>query len=246
MIHRIHSIERDLSLDIESFKQAMCKEYKYIESSKIKKKYTVTELKKELGKESIKNISIEGSEKTKKEIMPKALMTEVDSMSYGTFIHKILEKLDLKELDISKQSIEKLARDIVYRYENFGEQEISKVVNMVYGFLNSDAKKYLSDATKIEKELEYLSLSNLSEFPELGITENTLVQGIIDLYIETKDGKKIIIDFKTDRVKEEKELIDRYKYQLLIYMQGLENISGSKIDNIYIYSFELAKLIDIN
>ena len=58
-------------------------------------------------------------------------------------------------------------------------------------------------------------------------------------------GEHIIIDFKTDKVKSEKELIDRYKTQLEIYKEGVEMSRKVKVMGTYIYSFELQKLIEI-
>ena len=41
--------------------------------------------------------------------------------------------------------------------------------------------------------------------------EKILVQGIIDLYYINKNDELILLDYKTDFVKKETDLIDKYK-----------------------------------
>ena len=71
------------------------------------------------------------------------------------------------------------------------------------------------------------------------------MQGIIDLYYITKDEELILVDYKTDKVKEEAELIEKYKIQLDIYKKALEKALKRKVDSVYIYSTNLGKEIKI-
>ncbi len=249
-------LDNSLSLDMEKFKQERCKEYKYIESSNIKKKYTVTELKEKGKNKKIdtndinhnsldKNSSENNIYDRSNNIMPKVLECSIDSMSYGTVIHKIIEKIDLSNKNITKEEIENISKTVISRYDKSEKYNLGKISDMIYEFLNSEIRIYLDNAKEIKKELEYVSLNNLSEIDELKMSEETLIQGIVDVYIETKDGRRIIIDFKTDKVETQQELIDRYKYQLKIYKSGIENIIQKEIDILYIYSFTLKRLVRI-
>ena len=69
-----------------------------------------------------------------------------------------------------------------------------------------------------------------------------MVQGIIDMYFEEADGL-VIVDYKTDRVKEEAELTARYHSQLELYAKALEQITDKKVKETWIYSFSLDKAI---
>ena len=73
-----------------------------------------------------------------------------------------------------------------------------------------------------------------------------VVQGIIDAYFE-EDGKLILIDYKTDRIKtgEEELLKERYKTQLDYYKNTLEKLTGMVVSEVYIYSFALDKEIKL-
>lgn len=73
----------------------------------------------------------------------------------------------------------------------------------------------------------------------------TLIQGIIDVFWIEKDGI-VLLDYKTDRVQQAKELIDRYETQLKLYADALERVFAArklKVKEILIYSFALEEII---
>ena len=73
----------------------------------------------------------------------------------------------------------------------------------------------------------------------------SLIQVVIDLFYVTEDDKVILVDFKTDRLTEDKEFIDRYKIQLDIYKEAINTLTDKKVDKTYIYSFNMNKMIEI-
>ena len=99
--------------------------------------------------------------------------------------------------------------------------------------------------------LEHLNLSKQKDIAKEIYNENTdeniLVQGIIDLYYISKDGKLKLIDYKTDYVEkgEENKLIEKYKSQLGLYEKALEKVFKRKVDEKYIYSVYLEKEVKI-
>ena len=64
------------------------------------------------------------------------------------------------------------------------------------------------------------------------------------MYIENS-YRSVIIDFKTDKVDSEEELVKQYSTQLSVYKRGIElSLNKSNVET-YIYSFGLEKLIRI-
>ena len=63
-----------------------------------------------------------------------------------------------------------------------------------------------------------------------------MVQGIIDLYYIDKEDNLILVDYKTDYVQSEEELVEKYKKQLQIYGQALEQAYNKKVSKKIIYS----------
>jgi ATP-dependent helicase/nuclease subunit A len=72
--------------------------------------------------------------------------------------------------------------------------------------------------------------------------EQVLIQGIIDVFFE-EDGKIVVADYKTDAVKTEKELVDRYQVQLDYYAEALSRLTGREVVQKIIYSFALGNEI---
>ena len=91
------------------------------------------------------------------------------------------------------------------------------------------------------QEVEYEKL-----FPEDGgdTVEKVILQGIIDAFIMEGDGI-ILVDYKTDRVKDGEELRNRYQKQIDLYSEALEQILGKKVRRRVLYSFSLGEEVDL-
>ncbi len=70
--------------------------------------------------------------------------------------------------------------------------------------------------------------------------ELLLIQGIVDAWF-IEDDSIILLDYKTDRVKEISELSTRYKVQLDYYQEALEKITGMKVLEKIIYAFHFGQ-----
>jgi ATP-dependent helicase/nuclease subunit A len=73
-----------------------------------------------------------------------------------------------------------------------------------------------------------------------------VVQGIVDGYFKEGD-ELILLDYKTDHVKpgQENILAKRYETQLRYYRETLEQLTGLKVAETYLYSFALDKEIRV-
>lgn len=154
----------------------------------------------------------------------------------GILVHFLLENLDFKK-ELSKDELRKYIKDLVSN--NVLNVEDEKQINLtrIYNFLNSKIGQSLKEATVIYKEQEFvLKNSKISK---------SIIQGVIDLYYINKNNNVILVDFKTDRIKDEKEYIKKYKIQLDIYKEAIEKITNLKVEKVYIYSFELNKEIEV-
>lgn len=65
--------------------------------------------------------------------------------------------------------------------------------------------------------------------------ETVILQGAVDLAF-AEDGELVIVDYKTDRVKDPRELAERYHTQLELYRDALEQCLGMKVRECVIYS----------
>ena len=106
-------------------------------------------------------------------------------------------------------------------------------------FKKAYREKRLFRENHFMRALPYHSL-----FPERPEEDEVLLQGIIDAFIVEDDGI-ILVDYKTDRVKNEEELRERYRKQIMLYSDALEAILGKKVKRRVLYSFYLGKEVEI-
>lgn len=128
-------------------------------------------------------------------------------------------------------------------YGLLNQEKLKKFLDSPLGQLFAKAYKEntLYREQHFMQEVEYEKL-----FPEDGgdNVEKVILQGIIDAFIMEEDGI-ILVDYKTDRVKDGEELRNRYQKQIDLYSEALEQILGKKVKRRVLYSFSLGEEVDL-
>ena len=173
--------------------------------------------------------------------------TKLTGAQKGTLIHLCLQKMkETEEYNLEKitELIEKLKdKEIITEIE---VQNIDKEKLLEY--TNSRLWKELKQAKEIHKEHPfYINIKASRIYNQINKEddEDILVQGVIDLFFIDKDDNLILVDYKTDYVQCENELVEKYKGQLDLYKEALEQSLDKKVDKMCIYSVYLNKLIEI-
>ena len=130
-----------------------------------------------------------------------------------------------------------------------GEEELSLLNKEQFQtFLSSSLGECFKKAfreKRLFREKHFMrALPYHSLFPERTEEDEVLLQGIIDAFIVEDDGI-ILVDYKTDRVREGEELRERYRKQIMLYSDALEAILGKRVKRRVLYSFYLAKEVEI-
>lgn len=156
---------------------------------------------------------------------------------YGTAVHKIMETIPRGNA-LDNGYIEKHIADL---FEN-GEipEELKNGINSdkFAGFyLSSLGKRFLA-AKEIHTESEFeVALSAAELYNDAKLSgEEVLLQGVIDCWFEEDDGI-VIIDYKTDNVKDISEIHEKYDIQLELYAKALEKIAKKRVKEKFIYLF---------
>lgn len=171
----------------------------------------------------------------------------VSGTDRGTLYHKVLELLDLTRVMKGADVKDELQRMVD---ENHVKQSDMKMLKVAYikRFIDSEVANRMRKAdssNKLYKEKQFVIGIKASEvIKNQDSDELILIQGIIDVYFE-EDGELVLLDYKSDIVAEERQLITRYKVQLKYYKRALEQMLHKRVKEMIIYSLYLGKEIRI-
>ena len=169
---------------------------------------------------------------------------------YGTAVHRILELFDYGRFaepgSVTRDQFDSWRADLAGSAKippSYAEQ---LPASGIMAFLHSRLAGRMAAAFrrgKLYREQPFvLGIEADLLNPGFPKEETVLVQGIIDAYFE-EDGELVLVDYKTDSVVKEQELIDRYKVQLDLYEKALHQITGLKVKEKLIYSVSLRETI---
>ena len=165
------------------------------------------------------------------QFMSKAGLTPAER---GTAAHKFMQFADYgaAEKDADAE-IKRLAE-----WEFISEEEAAAIdPESIRKFFQSRVYDRIKSAVSVRREYKFMI-----EYPYLG--GNTIVQGIADCVFEEPDGI-VILDFKTDNVKDVSQLADSYSEQLRVYEYAVSKIFGKPVKESILYSLHLGEEISI-
>lgn len=162
----------------------------------------------------------------------------------GTLLHLCMQKLDeKKDYDLGK--ITELINNLIER-EIITTKEAENINPMsVLKFTQSSIWQEMKQAKEVQKEKPFYITIPAKEIYEEEVEEDILVQGMIDLYYINQKDELILVDYKTDFVQTENELIEKYKKQLEWYQKALEEALQRKVEHVFIYSTFLGKTLEV-
>lgn len=162
----------------------------------------------------------------------------------GTAIHTLMQFADYNSFVNNPQSeIERLVNG---RFLTKAQADIADINKILNCFNNSEMRKFLA-AEKTFREYRFavkIKAADIYDSLPTSSDDEILLQGAVDCaYVE--DGKVVIIDYKTDRVKTMAELKERYEKQLKLYSYAMKISTGLEVSRCVIYSFTLNDTIEV-
>lgn len=190
-----------------------------------------------------------GEEETKEYIPRFVAVSEgnISATTRGNAFHKAMEILDFRKVLGEGSDIKALLEEQVecgkLTAEYFGALNFAKL----RGFFETELAREMYKAAEgnmlyREQPFVYsIAADRLnSDFPS---TEKVLIQGIIDAFY-IRDGRIILVDYKTDRINSEDELWDRYEAQMSYYKEALESLLQMPVEKAVLYSFSLETCVE--
>ncbi len=236
---------KDNSLLKDEINRRLQYKYEFLSSVNIPTKLSVTDIK-VLSKETIERV------KYKIPILRDLPQfdDEIDfsKAEIGTIIHFVMQHIDLKQ-SLSIENICEQVNQMVQK-KLLTEKEAEVVVyEKLSDFFKSDIGIRMRSSDLVKREVPYVIKKNANEIINSIITNDIiLIQGIIDCYFYEED-EVVIIDYKTDEIKNEDDLqstIKEYRPQILSYKEAVEKITSKKVKACYLYLFDVSRAVEIN
>ncbi|MDR0196630.1 MAG: UvrD-helicase domain-containing protein [Oscillospiraceae bacterium] len=149
----------------------------------------------------------------------------------GDAYHKAMELIDFAAGDYSGQLQRARARFTPIEYKAVNAADIE-------GFFASELGQRAAGSGKVVKEYKLYTQIELSA---LGIDgrfdEKPFVQGMADMFFY-ENGEIVLVDYKTNRFTSPEKLTREYGGQLLLYKKAIEEMTGDRVKECWLYSFE--------
>lgn len=173
----------------------------------------------------------------------KPAFLEEDSMTSsqrGTAMHTFMQFCDYQN------ALNSINEEII-RLKELGhldeKQANSLDVARLNNLFNSEFGQMILNADKIYREMKVSAFVPVNELEDTEFTDNVLVQGIADCVCEY-NGELVLVDYKTDKVDNEDELLNRYKKQIEFYKLAVSKTLQKPIKKAVLYSFYLNKICE--
>lgn len=173
---------------------------------------------------------------------PSFMTDGIDHAKKGTLYHRVLQMLPVCKYSV--QSLKNKIDEMVINGKLTLHEKKQIKLDKIFSYLTKDVYGIMLNADVIMKEHK-ITFYVPAEYYDESLTDGkVLTEGVIDLLF-IKDSIYYIIDYKTDNVTSEDELIKRYKLQLDLYEIGVRQKMNAKVVKKFIYSIVLDKFIKV-
>lgn len=218
-------------IDIEELKRRFAAKYAHKESTHLPVKVSVSQV----AHSSAENIILSH---------PSFLLNEdLTPAQKGTALHNFMQYANYRNaLNNPAKELDRLTKN------GFISQKEQQVIDLkkVTACLKHPLMQRCIQAEKIYREYRFtvtVSADMLDDTTQAN-DEEIILQGAVDCAF-VEDGELVIIDYKTDRVKELSTLTQRYSKQLQLYRYAMEKTTGLPVKECIIFAITKGEIIHV-
>ena len=218
--------------------------YPFAESNRLPSNVTVTELKRLLEPAQEGEFRLFDKEEIRK---PRFMESQekVVGAHAGTVMHFCMQKICLTG-DGKRNTIEAEIQSF-FEAGFLTKEELESVdIKKIEAFLHSPLGRELSASKKVYREVPFKLLVDAEALFGMAKGEEIVIQGTIDAYFWDANGKLVLLDYKTDKVRGSSAQVgERYALQLRCYSYALEVLTGSPVARRCIYLFDTGETLEL-
>ncbi len=163
--------------------------------------------------------------------------SELTPAQRGTAMHEFMQYADYEKAKANLESEIERCLSLGYLSK---EQAASLDRKKLTAFFESELYKRMSAADNVYREIKVSDFFRACDVYDTNYEDKILIQGIADCVFE-EDGKLVLVDYKTDSVKDENELLGRYEKQISFYKESILKMLSMEVKESLLYSFSLNK-----
>ena len=169
-----------------------------------------------------------------------------DAAQRGTYMHTAMQKIDLAQAK-TLEGVQAQVHTWLTQGALTQAQADALDLSLIVRFANSALAGRILSARQVLREQPFVVRVPAHIIsPAYPSDETTLLQGILDLAFEEKDGW-VLVDYKTDRIPPEgpQALIPRYQGQLYAYRLALSHLTGRPVKQALLVLLRTGESIEI-
>lgn len=228
--------------------------YPYEEAVRAKSKTSVSEVKRLQALQYAENESAMDAQLLKKSVRASSVMARpqflqqrsMTGAEIGTVVHAVMQHvpqqgfMSTDAVDVFLQQL--VAKKILRAHE----VEVIEAEHILRFFESPIGQRFMKAKTLLREVPFTLRHTN-----ELGIPQ--IMQGVIDCIMEDENGKWVLLDYKTDKIRPpfsegealQAEMEQRYAIQLGLYAEALEKIKHIQVDEKVLYLYDIGEVLHL-
>ncbi|RAP76720.1 UvrD-helicase domain-containing protein [Paenibacillus montanisoli] len=161
----------------------------------------------------------------------------------GMVSHLVMQHVPLNG-EVSEKAVRETVASLQERRMLSAQQAAAVDVAGSAAFFQSEVGLRLLRAQWVRRETPFSCTFPASRvYPDASehlSDEPILIQGVIDCLFQDKEGRLILLDYKTDRITLSRweDAAERHRFQLTLYAEAIRSIIGRAIDECYVFFFD--------
>lgn len=163
----------------------------------------------------------------------------------GTLTHLVMEKMNFAEIK-SADDVKELVANLVKRgFFTENQAKYIKTDNIFRLFETPLGKAMAKHSDTLRREYGFKYLMDASEIDkDIKYGEKIIIQGMADAFFENENGEIVLVDYKTDKVRNgADEIAKRYAPQLNFYQTAIEKCTGKRVCEKYLFLLDSGEVV---
>ena len=173
---------------------------------------------------------------------------ELTPAQRGTALHMVMQFLDFHRTGSREEIADEIARLTAQQYIT-PQQGAAVEPDAILAVFRSELGQRILKAKRLEREFKFTLLVPAADYyPEAeGLSDEVLLQGVVDCWFEEEDGSITVVDFKTDRISQSTldARVEEYRSQLAVYTRALGEVMGRKVGKCYLWFFAIGDAVEV-